>query len=199
MTELCELAKKYLSDKCPQIFHSYTPEYHRLLNHFCDKEITVLEIGIGNYDLMAPIVGQNYVHGASLKMWRDYFPKGNIIGCDILESVLFSDERIETYQLDQSNIDSLEQLSTKINDLDIIIDDGSHIEEHMYTSFSILWKKIKVGGIYIIEDIRAVSLESFKNIAKFYRFNDAELIYAHEGNNYWDSFVAFRKTTQTPI
>ena len=29
-TELCKIAEKYGTDKCPQIFHDYTPTYHEL-------------------------------------------------------------------------------------------------------------------------------------------------------------------------
>ena len=84
MTSLCLLAQKYYVDKCPAIYHHYTPKYHKLLK---DKKVTVfLEIGIGNHELMAPIVGDHYIHGASLRMWRDYFPQAEIIGCDINSS-----------------------------------------------------------------------------------------------------------------
>jgi 23S rRNA U2552 (ribose-2'-O)-methylase RlmE/FtsJ len=196
---LCELAEKYGVDKCPAIRHTYTPPYHVLLSPLRQSVKTILEIGIGNVPLMKPIVGENYKPGASLRMWRDYFPNANIIGCDILRSVLFNDEdRIKTFFVDQSNESSLVELAKSItpngNYLDLIIDDGSHIEEHMILSFKTLWQYVKPkGGIYIIEDIKQKSVARFTTVAKELGFTDAELIYTHNGSDYWDGFVAFRR------
>lgn len=196
-TELCELAVKYGVDKCTG--HSYTPQYHILLNNLRGNELNMLEIGIGNMELMRPLVGDSYQPGASLRMWRDYFPKSQIFGCDILPEVIFSETRIKTYLADQSNKISLLQLmqsiktQTNSETLDIILDDGSHIEEHMRLSFQVLWPFVKKGGLYIIEDIQEQSFESFKTLDKDFGFTDCECIKAHKGTYNWDDFVAFKK------
>jgi hypothetical protein len=196
---LCQLAQKYGVDKCPAILHSYTPHYHALLSPLRNDVKSLLEIGIGNVPLMQGIVGKHYKPGASLRMWRDYFTNAQVIGCDILHSVLFNDEeRISTFYVDQSSRTSLLALADTIRPIseymDIIVDDGSHIEDHMRLSFQTLWKFVKPnGGIYIIEDIRKESIEKFANIAIEMKFTDAELIYKHPGVNSWDGFVAFRK------
>jgi cephalosporin hydroxylase len=39
--------------------------------------------------------------------------------------------------------------------IDFIIDDGSHISEHIITSFKTLYPHIKKGGYYFIEDLHA--------------------------------------------
>jgi len=158
----------------------------------------VLEIGIGNIPLMSNIVGNSYKPGASQRMWRDYFPNAQIIGCDIVKSVLFNDEeRIHTFFADQSLKSSLKNLMRNVHSIsenvDIIIDDGSHIEQHQRTSFRLLWDYVRPnGGIYIIEDI-SMNFESFQRIHLDMGFTDAELIYAHKGKDDWDNFVAFRK------
>lgn len=41
MTELCELAYKYGTDKCPQIKHFYTPYYYKL---FKDRRLSVKKV-----------------------------------------------------------------------------------------------------------------------------------------------------------
>ena len=194
---LTQLAEHHGVDKCPAISHSYTPVYDTLLSPLRKTTKSVLEIGIGNVPLMKPIVGEHYKPGASLRMWRDYFPNAQVIGCDIMRSVLFNDEeRIKTFFVDQSNTLSLLALMDAVKPItsqfDIIVDDGSHIEEHMSLSFRTLWKFIKPnGGIYIIEDVKRASIDSFVNLGR--HFIDAELLYAHKGLNTWDGFVAFRK------
>jgi len=130
-------------------------------------------------------------------MWRDYFPNAQILGCDILESALFEEERIKTVCTDQSDPASLQKLAnyTKIFDkyVDLIIDDGSHDVIHMNLSFYTLWERIRPGGLYIIEDIKGRDLEDFKKLGKTCNFPDANLIYSHSGKTQWDAFVVFQK------
>lgn len=182
LTKLCE---KYLADKCPKFGHSYSPLYNSILNSYRSKIKNVLEIGIGNIPLMSPIIGQEYKPGASLYVWREYFPNATINGCDILNQVLFEDDRIKTFFIDQSSRESLETLVQST--FDIIIDDGSHVPEHMKLSYEVLWPTISPGGFYIIEDIKGRELEEFVNL------NPTECVFKHEGTWHWDSFVVFRK------
>jgi hypothetical protein len=168
-TELCALFEKYKSDKCHEIYHTYSKLYYDLL---CDKKnsaLNILEIGIGNKELMVPIVGQDYQEGASLKAWRDFFTKANVFGLDIDRSVLFNDNRIYCYFADQSNPEVLTKTVLDINQyhgvdgFDVIIDDGSHIKDHMVCSILTLNKFLKNGGIYIIEDIKNHDVNFFAN------------------------------------
>jgi hypothetical protein len=196
-SELCMLGKKYFVDKTPCFGgHSYTPEYHKLLKNIKHNTNNILEIGIGNIPLMKPLVNESYIPGASLRMWRDYFPHANVIGCDILESVLFTEERIKTFITDQSNENSLNNLTHNIGkELDIIIDDGSHIQEHMVISFKTLWKTIRKGGLYIIEDIHLSFLDRIINLNKEFDFKDAECIKIYKGKYIpSDNFVVFQKS-----
>jgi O-methyltransferase len=184
-TELCLLAHKYYVDKCPFYNHTYTPKYHNLLNSLRESTKTVLEIGIGNIPLMQIYTGEKYKPGGSLRMWRDYFINAHIYGCDILENVLFNEERITTILLDQSNEASLNNLKNKLGNMDIIIDDGSHIESHMFLTFKILWDIVNPGGVYIIEDINKNSLKLFAKLS------ENNIIY--EGIDICDNFIAFYK------
>ena len=61
------LATIYWSDKAGR--HKYTSHYERHLRHLRRRPIRLLEMGIGGYD--SPTWG-----GASLRTWRDYFPRG---------------------------------------------------------------------------------------------------------------------------
>lgn len=189
MTELCKLAEKYGVDKCPNILHYYTPIYHELLNNINPKKF--LEIGIGNYKLMSNIVGKNYKHGASLRMWKEYFKNCNIFGCDILEDVIFQDEKIKTFQADQSNPKSLINMINNIGNLDIILDDGSHIIGHQFISFITLWNFLNKGGLYIIEDISVNRLNEMAEIYKL--FNNCKIKYIHRHPKDHEGFIVFQK------
>ena len=195
-TELCELFLKYHSDKCPQIGHSYSPHYYEILKNEKNNFINILEIGVGNNELMKPLSGEKYQIGGSLKALRDFFPKSKIYGLDIRRDVLFSDERIECLYTDQSSQEQLHKTMEQIKNnnknlyFDLIIDDGSHIIEHMVLSFEILSFYLKTGGIYIIEDIKRKDLETFLNL----NIDKFEIIKVHTGFfNQWDNFVAYKK------
>ncbi len=45
-------------------------------------------------------------------------------------------------------------VAKQISSLDIIIDDGSHINEHVIETFKMLFPLLKDGGLYVIEDIQ---------------------------------------------
>ena len=200
MTELCLLAEKHRSDKCPKILHSYTPEYHRLLNHLRDSAKMVLEVGIGFNDLMRPIAGSLYRPGASLRMWRDYFYNAQVIGCDIRKESFCDEHRVRCLLVDQSDYTSLASmrsyLQLEFKYADVIIDDGSHVPEHMVLTFKTLWPLVRDDGFYIIEDIRASDLRYFERLPILIGIPDCQLVYSHKGNNTWDSFVAFKKVNK---
>lgn len=46
----------------------------------------------------------------------------------------------------------MDSVANRIGEIDIIIDDGSHINEHVIETFKFLFPKLKNGGIYVIED-----------------------------------------------
>jgi hypothetical protein len=106
-----------------------------------DKQITLLEIGIGGYE---------YVNkgGESLKMWRDYFSNANIIGFDFYKKEL-NIKGVSIYQGSQIDNDFLKSLPAPF---DIIIDDGSHVSSHIISTFDTLFCKLNSGGIYVVED-----------------------------------------------
>lgn len=196
-TELCELFYKYSSDKCPQVAHSYSPHYYDLLKYGKESFAYVLEIGIGNDELMKPLYGDGYQIGASLKAWRDFFPNAKIYGLDIRKDVFFSDERIECVYTDQSSSKELNKTISKIKKsnknkellFDLIIDDGSHIPEHMILSFETLGCYVKKGGYYIIEDIKNENIDLFINL----KVDGFEIAKIHAGATQQDDFIAYRK------
>ena len=154
MTLLCELGKKYKTDKTPLLgYHNYTPFYYELLK---DKRYTVkkvFEMGIGNVPEMA-FLGWHYKPGASLRMWRDFFPNAMIYGADILPEVLFKEDRIETFLCDERDPKSVADLIGKIgSDIDLFVDDGSHDVQAQINLCKYAMPLLKRDVIYIIEDV----------------------------------------------
>lgn len=193
-TELCLLFEKHGSDKCPAIRHSYSPSYYEILKNKKRTVRSVLEIGIGNFRLMSPIVGKNYVAGASLRAWSDFFSNAKIFGCDIDKTTLFNEDRIFCYYMDQSKQSSILATINQINKdhsieyFDLIIDDGSHIVDHMILSINTLSGVLAHNGIYIIEDIKRQDIQKFNQ-----KFANLSPFHIHDGLGNWDSFVAYSK------
>lgn len=127
--------------------HYYLSHYKRHFRPFKFKKINLLEIGVGGYK-------QNNYGGHSLRMWKSYFLVGHIFAIDIYDKAPLQETRISIFKGSQIDELFLNKVLAKIGDLDIIIDDGSHINEHVITSFKLLFPKLKNGGIYVIEDIQ---------------------------------------------
>lgn len=126
--------------------HHYDEEYTRHFDPLRDKPIRLLEIGIGGWAI--PRRG-----GESLKVWRDFFEQGHIAGIDIERKDWLNEERVQTVVCDQSDVGQLEKLNREWGPWDVIIDDGSHIQSHILTSFRTLFPLLNPGGIYVIEDM----------------------------------------------
>lgn len=154
-TELCRLAQKYGSDKCPQLNHCYTPFYYDFLK---DKRYSikkVLEMGVGNMRQYKHL--PDYKLGASLYMWRDFFPNAQIYGGDIVPESVFKDERIETFLCDETKKEDVENLIKKTGtDVDLFVDDASHHIHDQRFLFETVMPLLKKEAIYIIEDCMRV-------------------------------------------
>lgn len=160
-TELCKLAYKYGTDKCPRIKHFYTPYYFELLKDRRNSIKKVLEMGIGYYETMKHVqitydngLRRFYKKGASLKMWRDFFPNAQIYGADYVKDTMFEDKRIKTFLCDETKEEDIKNLVKQTgSDIDLFIDDGSHKwENQLYLAQTIL-PLLKNDVIYIIEDV----------------------------------------------
>lgn len=162
ITELCKIAYKYGTDKCPQIKHSYTPFYYELLHGKKHSIRKILEIGIGYYrknnhtpeTVYQHGTAQHLLRGASLYMWREFFPNAQIFGADIRPETIFEDERINTYLVDERKKGDLVKLIKNIGaDIDLVIDDASHhVDDQIFLAKTLL-PLLKKDVIYIIEDV----------------------------------------------
>ncbi|GAA3967029.1 class I SAM-dependent methyltransferase [Actinomadura viridis] len=142
---LDRLALRHPTDKWGGI-HWFTPHYERHLGPLRDQVVRVLEIGIGGYDDL----GES---GGSLKMWKHFFGRGLIYGVDLFDKSQCDEPRVRTLRGDQNDPDFLRRLGEELGPFDVVIDDGSHINEHMRTSFRELYPYLRNGGYYVIEDL----------------------------------------------
>ena len=125
--------------------HFYTQHYSTHFRKFRYKKINLLEIGVGGYD--DPNQG-----GGSLRMWKQYFPFAKIFSFDIYDKSPLQENRIKIFKGSQIDLNFLDKVVNEIGEIDLIIDDGSHINEHVITTFKHLFPKLKNGGIYVVED-----------------------------------------------
>lgn len=141
---LDDLATRYGADKCGAV-HWYTPHYERHLGILRYDPVRVLEIGIGGYSFKT-------LGGESLYMWQRFFPRGIIYGLDIFDKPAVVGPRIQTLRGDQNDPGFLQKIADTAGPFDVIIDDGSHVNEHVRTSFEALFRHVRPGGYYVIED-----------------------------------------------
>ena len=149
--ELTLLADKYGADKSPNIGHQYTPFYYDLLKPHQQTFKKILEFGVGNRRILKAI--PNYQMGASLRMWRDFFPNAQVYGADIAAGSIFKDERLETFKCDEDHADEIKALIEKIgSDIDFVVDDASHHISQQLFLFKTLMPLLKKDVIYVCED-----------------------------------------------
>lgn len=121
--------------------HNYSEFYEKYFKNFKKDKINLLELGSHE--------------GKGLASFFFYFPNSNLIGANINPfQMKFNSQRISELFVDVSSSKSIYSLSDYLKkDLDIIIDDASHNLKDILTAFGILFKKLKSGGCYVIEDI----------------------------------------------
>ena len=147
--------EKYLSDKG---INGYSDVYNEIFTPDRDKFITLLEIGIGTLNqtnsnmLFWKDNHPTYLHGASLRAFRDYFPRGIIHGIDIQPDCMISDERIYTHLLNSTDKIAVDEEFFAMK-FDFIIDDGDHNYLSQIKTFENFFGKLAVNGVYILEDL----------------------------------------------
>lgn len=139
-------------------FH-YFDIYEFFFSKFRGKEATVLEIGLGE--------------GGSLQMWKYYFgSKAIIYSIDKNKSTEYLDEedKDKFFCGLQEDREFLKDVKSKILLLDIILDDASHRSQDQIVSLEELWEHLKIGGLYLIEDLSQAYIEGYKNPSNFIEY-----------------------------
>lgn len=122
---------------------SYLDCYDTILPTVRELQGNVLEIGV--------------LFGGSVRLWRDYFPDCKIVGIDIdpeRKQCELPEQGIHVEIGSQGDMEFLKIIVEKYGPFKFILDDGSHVLNHMMTSFNVLWTSVVSGGIYAMEDMR---------------------------------------------
>lgn len=143
--DLNRLAGVFKTDKWGS--HWYTQHYDRYFRPIRLKRLNVLEIGVGGYE--DPERGAE-----SLRMWKAYFPNSRIVGIDLCDKTHFRENRIDIRQCDQTDSVALRRLSADYGGFDVVIDDGSHLNDHVIKTFNIMFPLLNPNGIYAVEDLQ---------------------------------------------
>jgi len=152
MNLLTKLGAKYDTDKSPLVMHFYTDYYYKLFKDMRRKVKKVVEMGIGSPETMGKHC-KHYVTGASLYMWRDFFPNAQIYGADIDPKTMFKADRIKTFLCDSTKKKDVENLIKHTgSDIDIFIDDGTHYFYQILFLCKTVMPLLQDKVIYVIED-----------------------------------------------
>jgi len=183
--ELLGLLDTYCSDKGTfwQSKHHYATAYHSIFGSLRETVQSMLEIGIG--EDTAP----------SVQAWATYFPNAHIypvdiktrkevldraraggatdklvkhqaqFGCEYNRS-MWDNPRVHlTLETDASDPKQLGAVPLP-EELDIILDDGSHKFLDQQRTLHTLWPRLRPGGFYVIEDMLVGALPWSKEHAK---------------------------------
>lgn len=190
-TVMCRVMSRHGSDK-GQGMHNYTTVYSAVFDELRDQPLRIFELGLGtNNPTLASSMGTFGRPGASLRGWRELFPKAAIFGADIDRDILFEEDRIRTFycnQLDAEVIRNLWSQPALQAPMDIIIDDGLHTFEGNVSFLKGSLAQIRPGGMYVVEDINQGDIESW------YKYLDT--VCATEYSNYEFAFVDLMDSTK---
>lgn len=143
--------------------HNYADLYDLIFFGRRNSVANVLEVGTGSNDEQVKgSMGVSAKPGASLFMWRDYFPNAEIFGADIDTKALIFEDRITCFEVDQTNLGSVRNLASQLpKTLDLIVDDGLHEYRAGITLFEGLRSLMHSGTLYVIEDPHVSDLSKY--------------------------------------
>lgn len=167
----------------------YFEIYERHFAQFRNLPISLLEFGV--------------LHGGSLQMWKHYFgPQAKIYGADINPRCAeLAEEQITILLADQESRESLQNICKTLPPFDIIIDDGGHTMLQQTTTFEEIWGQLKIGGVYLIEDMHTSYWPSFgggyKNPVNFVEYTKGLIDQLNAWHAVPNSSLAVNEFTRT--
>lgn len=162
---LFKLGHQYGTDK---VQHGFLPIYARAFGDPA-KLSAFLEVGV--------------FRGSSLRMWRDYFINAQIYGLDGFTGVMGNGQvycqgscvdeatggtlgpRVRLLQANQSDELAMERVVRELKaqklQLDVIIEDGSHLHRDQQLNLAQLFPLLRPGGMYSMEDVHTSFMQGY--------------------------------------
>lgn len=171
-----EIALKHGTDKVTD--HQYHYMYDKYLPAIRNEKIKMLEIGLGCDMVSIPSLTavssfymwlatcaylsptlKGYGPGASYYTWLEYFPNVDLYfieyNAECAEKWADQTAGATIFPGDQADKAFLRKFIEETGgDFDVIIDDGGHSMVQQETSLELLWKVVKPGGVYFVEDLQ---------------------------------------------
>lgn len=128
--------------------HRFTELYHMLLQPRRLKAMNMVLLGMGGAEAAAK------GFSPTLPMWLKYLTKAQITAIDEHSYAKVKDPRVTKVKCDFESRAAVAKATKKSGELDLVLDDCSHLSHHQQHSFVELFPKLKSGGLYLIEDLR---------------------------------------------
>lgn len=141
-------------DRAIHKFAHYFEIYERHFERFrlSGKPVKIVEIGVAD--------------GGSLQMWKHYFgPQAKVYGVDRSLDTKVEEDQIKLIHGDQGDLKFMQNLPFLIDsedgEIDIVIDDGSHMSLDQRVTLACLYPYLSENGIYVCEDVQTSYQEQF--------------------------------------
>jgi len=138
---------------------TYFQVYEEMFSKYVGKKITFVEIGV--------------LQGGSLFMWREYFGKdARIIGIDLHPNAKELEKHgFEIYIGSQSDKNFWRNFYSKVGKIDILLDDGGHVNDQQIITLSESINNVNDSGIIMTEDVHTSYFKKFGNPSKYSYIN----------------------------
>ena len=142
---------KRVSLKCD----TYFQVYEELFSKYVGKKITFVEVGV--------------LQGGSLFMWREYLGKNaRIIGIDLHPNAKELEKHgFEIYIGSQSDKNFWKNFYSKVGKVDVLLDDGGHVNDQQIITLSESLHNMNDDGIILTEDVHTSYFKKFGNPSKY--------------------------------
>ena len=166
---------------------TYFLAYEEIFNKYIDKKITFVEVGV--------------LHGGSLFMWREYFgPKARIIGIDLDPAAKELEKHgFEIFVGSQSDKLFWESFYSTIGKIDILLDDGGHVNDQQIITLSEAINNTNDGGVLVVEDTHTSYLKSFGNPSKYSFINYSKFLIDAVNSRFTDAKIAMKNNFNKKI
>lgn len=133
--------------------HQYGAAYDQVIEEYFGVWATGMSVeGREAVHLMMEV---GVADGSSLLAWREIFPNAWCVGMDIHQSDKARGDRIEFHLGDQRVQSDCDRVAAG-RLFDFVVEDATHRLEDTLLTLLYLWKYVRPGGVYVVEEFAQV-------------------------------------------